>query len=114
MKPRPIRVVRSMLCAAVLALTASVTLAQSYPARPVSIIVPFAAGSGSDLTARAIAQHMGPVLDGSVIVENRTGAAGTVGAGFVARALADGHTVLLTSISMSVTASTMKLPYDIV
>lgn len=109
-----IRVIRSTFCAAMLGIVAAGALAQSYPSKPISIVVPFAPGSGSDSTARAIAQEMGPVLGQPVIVENRTGAGGTVGAGVVARSAPDGYTILLSSISNSVTASTMKLPYDFV
>ena len=79
--------------------TADLAAAQSYPERPIRIIVPFAAGGGSDVVGRAIAQKLGDKLGQSVVVENRTGAGGSLGATQVARAPADGYTLLLGSSS---------------
>jgi len=69
--------------------------AQSWPARPVSIVVPFSAGGPTDTVARVLANAMSKTLGKSVVVENRTGAGGTIGAGYVARAKKDGYTFLL-------------------
>ena len=74
-------------------------VAQGYPDRPIRIVVPFAAGGGSDVVGRAIAQKLTEKLGQSVVVENRTGAAGSLGATQVARAPADGYTLLLASSS---------------
>ena len=94
---------RAPLAAAFLAAAslsmAGPTLAQSYPDRPIRIVVPFAAGGGSDVVARAIAQKLTEKLGQSVAVENCTGAGGSLGAAQVARAPADGYTLLLGSSS---------------
>ncbi|MGJ7511183.1 Bug family tripartite tricarboxylate transporter substrate binding protein [Variovorax sp. GT1P44] len=81
-------------------LTAGLGLAAAqidYPTRPVHIVVPFAAGSGVDLVARGIAHRLGEQTKTAFIVENRDGAGGTLGAVAVARAAADGYTVLFTA-----------------
>jgi len=69
--------------------------AQVYPTRPVTIVVPFAAGGGNDILARLLAQHMGRALGQQFVIENRAGAAGTIGARAVAKALPDGHTLMV-------------------
>src|SRR5262249_6756012 len=69
--------------------------AQTYPARPVTIVVPFAAGGGNDILARLLAQHMGQALGQQFVIENRAGAAGTIGARAVAKAPPDGHTLMV-------------------
>lgn len=88
--------------------------AQSYPGKPIRVVVPFAAGGGGDLVARTVAAKLTDSLGVSVIVDNRTGAAGSIGADIVAKAPADGHTLLLGSngpltINPALYA---KLPYD--
>src|SRR5581483_3510822 len=67
--------------------------AQLYPAKPVTMIVPFPAGGGSDILARIVAEHMRPSLGQPVIVENVGGAGGTIGTARVARAAPDGYTI---------------------
>ncbi|HEY6355367.1 MAG TPA: tripartite tricarboxylate transporter substrate binding protein, partial [Burkholderiaceae bacterium] len=69
--------------------------AQDYPTRPVVIVVPFAAGGGNDILARLIAQHMGRALGQQFVIENRTGAGGTIGARAVAKAAPDGYTLMV-------------------
>ena len=76
--------------------------AQPYPNRPVKIIVPFAAGGGPDVETRRLAPKLGEALGGSVVVENRVGAAGILAAEVVAQAAPDGYTVLAGSISQVV------------
>jgi len=69
--------------------------AQVYPARPVTIVVPFAAGGGNDILARLLAQHMGQALGQQFVIENRAGAGGTIGARAVAKAQPDGYTLMV-------------------
>ncbi|HMA75615.1 MAG TPA: tripartite tricarboxylate transporter substrate binding protein [Xanthobacteraceae bacterium] len=69
--------------------------AQPYPTRPVTIVVPFAAGGGNDILARMIAQHMGQALGQQFVIENRAGAGGTIGARAVAKAPPDGQVLMV-------------------
>jgi tripartite-type tricarboxylate transporter receptor subunit TctC len=79
--------------------------AQQFPSRPVRIIVPIAAGGANDLIARMLAERLSPVLHQPVVVDNRPGAGGNIGALAVAQAEKDGHTLLLTSANV-ITANT--------
>ena len=86
---------------------------QSFPARPLRIVVPNAAGGAADLTARAVAQQISGPLGQSVIVENKPSAGGIVAGELVARAEPDGHTMLLVSSGTAVSAALFKsLPFD--
>src|SRR5215510_7833763 len=69
--------------------------AQPWPARPISLIVPFGAGGAPDIIARFVAQELSEKLSQRVIIENRTGASGNIGAGAVAKSPPDGYTLLL-------------------
>jgi tripartite-type tricarboxylate transporter receptor subunit TctC len=69
--------------------------AQVYPTRPVTIVVPFAAGGGNDILARLLAQHMGQALGQQFVIENRAGAGGTIGARAVAKAAPDGYSLMV-------------------
>ncbi|MFZ4761136.1 MAG: tripartite tricarboxylate transporter substrate binding protein BugD [Burkholderiaceae bacterium] len=87
--------------------------AQQYPTKPVTIVVPFAAGGPTDTVARSVAQAMEKSLGGNVIVENKPGAGGTIGAADVARAPADGYKILVWHIGMATApALYRKLPFD--
>lgn len=88
--------------------------ARAYPVRPVTLVVPFAAGSGTDTVARIVAQQLGTRIGQSVVVENRAGANGSVAATFVARSEPDGHTLFMTTnTSHSANPSLLKsIPYD--
>jgi len=109
---RPIRALALGL--SVLAAVASGgALAQGYPAKPVTIIVPYAPGGGVDTVARALAQELGPVLGTSVIVENKPGASSIIGCDYVAKQPADGYVLLAnvgTHYAMPYLAK--NVPYD--
>jgi tripartite-type tricarboxylate transporter receptor subunit TctC len=84
-----------------------------YPVRPLRLIVPFAPGGGTDITARLTAIHLSEALGRQVVVDNRSGAAGNLGTELAARATADGYTLLMASLSNSVNPSLFsKLPFD--
>lgn len=106
--------IRSLLC--VLALIFSPALAQAqdaYPSRPIKIVLPFAAGGGTDAVARILAQQLSKQMGVSVIVENKSGANGNVGAEAVSRAQPDGYTVLYnTSFLVTNPWLYQKLSYD--
>jgi tripartite-type tricarboxylate transporter receptor subunit TctC len=84
-----------LAAACAVASTAPPAAAQAYPTRPVTIVVPFAAGGGNDIMARLIAQHLGRALGQQFVIENRAGAGGTVGARAVAKAAPDGYTLMV-------------------
>ena len=98
-----------------LALASSAVLAQPYPSKPVTIVVPAAAGGPSDTVARVVAPALAKEIKGTVIVENAGGAGGTIGAGKVARSPGDGYTLYLYHIAHSTwPALYRKLPFDVV
>ena len=87
--------------------------AQAFPSKPIRLVVPFAAGGSNDVVARGMATPLGRALGQSVLVENRPGANTIIGTEAVARAPADGHTVLIAGFTfMSNAALRAKLPYD--
>jgi len=88
-------------------------LAQSFPSRPITMIVPYAAGGSADVIGRLVATEMSKTLGHNVVLELRPGAGGNIGAELVARtARADGYTILLGSLSLSSNPSLMKLNFD--
>ena len=96
-----------------LALVAGVAAAQNYPAKPIRIVVPFPPGGGTDLVARTVAQKMNETLGQTAVVDNRAGANGIIGADLVAKAPADGYTVMITIASHAINPTLYpKLPYD--
>lgn len=109
---------RTLLRAGSLALPALIlgrqARAQAWPSRPTTMIVPFAPGGSSDIIGRAVAQRMTEALGQPVVVENRPGAAGEVGARQLARAMPDGHTLLAAPISTFAINKALrpKLGYD--
>ena len=104
---------RSMLLLAVLTLTAHVVFAQDYPNRPIRLIVPFAAGGGSDFVGRLIGQKLTDQMGQTVVVDNRPGAASLVGTQIAANAAADGYTLLLADSGFTINIAFFKDPkYD--
>jgi tripartite-type tricarboxylate transporter receptor subunit TctC len=105
---------RIVLAAATLAAAAPSALAQSYPAKPVRLLVPFAAGGGTDFFARSVGGKMSDALGQQIVVENRPGASSIIAAEAVARSAADGYTMLLgDTTTYAVNPSLFKkLPYD--
>jgi len=103
---------------ALLALAASViapswAAAQSYPSRPVTVVVPYAPGGNSDSTTRIVAQRFGEKLGQAFVVENRPGAAGALAAEFVARSAPDGYTLFMSALSQTVLVPVVsKTRYD--
>ena len=102
--------------AAAFALLAAVVpaQAQSYPSRPITVVVPFPAGGPSDVVARIVAEHMGKVLGQTMVIENVGGAGGTIGSARVASAAPDGYTLLAGSMGSHVAAPvlTPNVKYD--
>src|ERR687896_2752220 len=104
------RIAAAAVCAVLFSLCAD---AQTYPAKPVRVIVPFAAGGNTDFTARSIAERLSPVFKQQVIVDNRPGGATNIGTEAVARAAPDGYTLLMGGASNAINMSMYnKLPYD--
>ena len=92
---------------------ASTGSAQAFPTKPIRLVVPFSPGGGTDTLARIIAQRMSETWGQSVVIENRTGAGGTIGAAIVAKATPDGHTLLVSSPGFAISAALHpNLPYD--
>lgn len=87
--------------------------AQSYPTKPIRMVVPFAPGGGSDISGRILAEGLQQFLGQTVVVDNRAGAGSTIGTDIVAKASPDGYTMLLGNISMAFNPALFKkLPYD--
>jgi tripartite-type tricarboxylate transporter receptor subunit TctC len=101
--------------AAALAALPGIARAQAYPARPVTLIVPFAAGGGTDVLARILAERIRASLGQPVIVENVAGAAGSLGVGRAARAPADGYTLIIGTVTTHVLIGALyPLAFDLV
>jgi len=106
---------KKLLAACVLVASIAAAAADTFPSRPVTMIVPFGAGGPTDALARIVAERMRAALGQTVLVENVTGASGTIGIGRVARAAPDGYTVVLGNWPSFVVASAIypNLPYDV-
>jgi tripartite-type tricarboxylate transporter receptor subunit TctC len=111
MAPTPAKAIVFALCL----LAAGAVFAQGFPGKPIRLIVPHAPGGNSDTFGRVLAAKLGERLGQQVVVENRAGAGGTVGSEFVARAPADGYTLLVGDNGTHGIASTLytKLPYKV-
>ena len=104
------RVYAALLCLSFAGVWPS--LAQTYPNRQIELVVPFVAGGTTDTVARLIAQRLTDSWSFPAIVSNRPGGGSTIGTSLVAKAPADGHTLLVTTIAFAINASLQKQPYD--
>jgi tripartite-type tricarboxylate transporter receptor subunit TctC len=95
------------------ALLPTAVIAQKFPSKPVRIVVGFGPGGGTDLAARAIAQRLTESVGASFIVDNRPGAAGNIAGDIVAKAVPDGHTILMANSTIAIPSLYAKLPFDI-
>ncbi len=104
----------STLIAAVLmaAMNVATAWADTYPTRPIRLVVPYPAGGATDILARQVAAKLGPILGQNVIIENKPGASGVIGFDSVARATPDGYTLLMGTANMIINAAFGKVPYD--
>jgi len=101
-----------LVLALFLALATSIVQAQSYPAKPVRLIIPFPPGGSNDLVGRAVAAQLGDRLGQSVIIDNRGGGGGTIGINAAAKSQADGYTLLLVSVGWPVSIALNWMPED--
>ena len=111
------RTIFNLTAVTMLGVTSAASAAQGaapYPSKPVRLLVPFAPGGGTDITARSIAQNLSERLGQQFVADNRPGANGTIAVDILTKALPDGHTLSMISSSHSVNASLIKgLPYDL-
>ena len=108
------KVIHALLASIAILASAAGASAEEFPSRPITMLVPFAAGGPTDTIARVIADRMGQSLGQAVVIENLTGAGGTIAAGRVARAAADGYTLDLATWSTHVVTPVIyKLQYDV-
>lgn len=101
-----------LACALFVGAFSSAALAQSYPTKPIRLVVPLAPGGGGDLIARLIAQKISEPLGQSVVVDNRPGGSTIIGTELVARSQPDGYTLVMATSSHGINPSLYKLPFD--
>ena len=107
------RQMAGLLAAAAALVLPGAALAQGFPSKPITLVVPFAAGGPSDTIARLVGEYMSRTLGQQVVIENVAGAGGTVGAARVARAEPDGHTLLIHHLALAAAPALYKnLPYE--
>lgn len=107
------QLIPARVLAGILLLAGSLASAQTFPARPITLVAPFPPGSVTDTVTRVVAQGMQESLGQPVVVDNRAGAQGTIGAAYVAQSRPDGYTLVMSSSGMFVAKSFYKsLPYD--
>lgn len=108
------RVVLAAAAAATLALGGSPAFAQAYPSKPIRIVVPFPAGGTSNVLARLLGQKMSEKLGQPVVVDNKAGNAGNIGADMVAKSAPDGYTFVLMDVgNLTISPALYKLPFDV-
>jgi tripartite-type tricarboxylate transporter receptor subunit TctC len=108
------RPLRRAFVASALLLAAPLVFAQTYPSKTIKFLVPFPAGSATDVVARVLAEAMGKDLGQTIVVDNKAGAQGTIGANEVKGAAADGYTILVTTSTTQAAVMSLlkKVPYD--
>jgi tripartite-type tricarboxylate transporter receptor subunit TctC len=111
--------VRACIAAAAIGIVAGLSSsapleAQAYPNRPITLVIPYPAGGLSDIAVRAVAQEMGKRLGQPMIVDNKPGGSGTIGAGIVLRAAPDGYTLLVNATGDVIRPHYLATPYDVV
>src|SRR5690606_2986739 len=113
-RPSTMKKLLALVAAAVMAVAAAPASAQSWPSRPIKLVIPFPAGGATDIVGRTIAQKLSAALGQNVVVENRPGAGGTIGADQVAKAAPDGYTILMATSSTHSIGPLInpKIPYD--
>jgi tripartite-type tricarboxylate transporter receptor subunit TctC len=102
---RPLLVALLLVCSAV-------AQAQSFPSRPIRLIIPFPPGGSNDVVGRAVAQYLGDRLGQPVVIDNRGGAGGTIGVNAAAKSAADGYTMLMVSVGFPVSIALRQLPEE--
>lgn len=102
------RCIGTLLLAPLLAISAAATAAQTYPDRPITMLIGFAPGGGADTIGRIIAQKMSAILGQTIIVENKPGANSMIGVQALVRAKPDGYTIMLNAASLSISAATYR------
>src|SRR5687768_14867703 len=112
MKSKLKRAAQASLIALSVGAAAAPAYSQQYPTKPVRVIVPFAPGGGSDITARVFSNKLGEYLGQQFVVDNRGGAAGLIGMELTARAPADGYVIMMMSASFSATSAVQKPAFD--
>ena len=114
MQFHPVRSLARAVVASALLFAVSLTYGQTYPAKIIKFLVPFPAGSATDVVARVLAEAMGKELNQSIVVDNKAGAQGTIGAAEVKNATADGYTILVTTSTTQAAVMSLlkKVPYD--
>jgi len=92
---------------------ASAVAAQTYPARPIRVVVGFGAGGGVDIASRTIGKQLTETLGQSIVVDNRPGASGNIAADIVSKAQSDGYTLLMSNLTIAMPSLFAKLPFDV-
>jgi tripartite-type tricarboxylate transporter receptor subunit TctC len=109
------RVIKAIGCTLLLAQTAFPAFADTWPSKPIKLVVPYPPGGSTDVTARVIAENLRPLLGHTVVIDNRPGAGGNIGADAVAKSAPDGYTFLMATSTHVTNMSLYKdLPYDFV